>query len=210
MSVESWMIYLALVIAATATPGPAVLFIMTNSILYGWKRSIYAALGNIVGLFCLGIIAVAGLGAILDTSVALFNLIKYAGAIYLIFLGIKLFVREPYNFEDLKCKRAYSVVSPRKIFFQAFGVAMSNPKAIIFLTALFPPFVSVEKALIPQCAILVGTLILFSLFFLMAYSLLAQQIKNWLSNDARVQNFNRGAGSLFIGFGLLLATSSNK
>ena len=57
--------YLTLVIVATSTPGPAVLFIMTNSALHGWRKAIFAALGNIVGLFCLGIIAVTGLGAIL-------------------------------------------------------------------------------------------------------------------------------------------------
>ena len=79
MTIESWMIYFALVIVATATPGPAVLFIITNSTLHGWKKAIYAALGNIIGLFCLGIIAITGLGTILNTSVTLFNIIKYAG-----------------------------------------------------------------------------------------------------------------------------------
>ncbi len=69
--------YLTLVIVATSTPGPAVLFIMTNSALHGWRKAIFAALGNIVGLFCLGIIAVTGLGAVLKTSEIIFNIIRY-------------------------------------------------------------------------------------------------------------------------------------
>jgi len=86
MTIQSWLMYLTLVIVATATPGPAVLFIITNSTLHGWRKAVFAAFGNIFGLFCLGIIAVTGLGTILKTSEIMFNIIKYAGAAYLIYL----------------------------------------------------------------------------------------------------------------------------
>ncbi|MCK5541636.1 MAG: LysE family translocator [Desulfobacterales bacterium] len=98
MTIQSWFMYLVLVLIATATPGPAVLFIVTNSTLHGWKKAFFAALGNIVGLFLLGVIAVTGLGAIVQTSEILFGLIKYAGAAYLIYLGLKMIFQKNSDF----------------------------------------------------------------------------------------------------------------
>ena len=75
MSFDSWFIYLSLVFIATATPGPAVVFIMSNSLLYGWQRAVFAAIGNISGLLVLGIVAISGLGAVIQTSQYLFGII---------------------------------------------------------------------------------------------------------------------------------------
>lgn len=210
MTIESWMIYLALVIAATATPGPAVLFIITNSTLHGWEKAIYAAIGNIIGLFFLGIIAITGLGSILNTSVTIFNIIKYAGAAYLIYLGLKLIFRKNTAFSTIKDQFNLADLSSQKLFFQALGVAISNPKAIVFLTALFPQFINIEEALIPQFSTLIVILMFFSFFFLMFYALLADRMKHWLIKSEKMRYFNRASGAIFIGFGCLLATSSNK
>ena len=210
MTIQSWLMYLVLVIIATSTPGPAVLFITTNSSLHGWRKAVFAAIGNIVGLFCLGIIAVTGLGTILNTSEIIFNIIKYAGAAYLIYLGLKLIFQKSFDFNTMKNQLISTDVSSQKIFFQAFGVAMSNPKAIVFLTALFPQFININKALIPQFSMLIATLMIFSFSFLMFYALLAHNVKTWLFKPNRIKAVNRTSGSIFIGFGVLLATSSNK
>ena len=210
MTIQLWIMYLTLVIVATATPGPAVLFIMTNSTLHGWRKAAFAALGNIFGLFCLGIIAVTGLGTILKTSEIIFNIIKYAGAAYLIYLGLKLIFQKSFDFTTIQNQLISTDVSSQKIFFQAFGVAMSNPKAIVFLTALFPQFVNINEALIPQFSVLIATLMIFSFSFLMFYALLAHNAKIWLTEPNRIKVVNRASGSIFIGFGILLATSSNK
>ncbi len=210
MTLQSWFIYLTLVIVATATPGPAVLFIVTNATLHGWKKAVFSALGNITGLFCLGIIAVTGLGTVLSTSEIIFNAIKYAGAAYLIYLGVKLFFGKNTSFDALQNDLVPSEASWRKIFLQALGVALSNPKAIVFLTALFPQFITVDQPLTPQFSMLIATLMLFSFLFLMTYALLAHKAKSWLMRPGRARAFNRTSGSIFIGFGLLLATSSNR
>ena len=209
MTIQLWIMYLTLVIVATATPGPAVLFIMTNSTLHGWRKAAFAALGNIFGLFCLGIIAVTGLGTILKTSEIIFNIIKYAGAAYLIYLGLKLIFQKSFDFTAIQNQLISTDVSSQKMFFQAFGVAMSNPKAIVFLTALFPQFVNINEALIPQFSMLIATLMIFSFSFLMFYALLAHNAKTWLTKPNRIKAVNRTSGSIFIGFGVLLATSSN-
>jgi threonine/homoserine/homoserine lactone efflux protein len=210
MSFHSWLMYLTLVVIATSTPGPAVLFIMTNSTLHGWRKAVFAALGNIVGLFCLGIMAIAGLGTILKTSEVIFNGIKYCGAAYLAYLGLKMILRKNFDLGNTQLLRVAADISPHKMFVQAWGVAISNPKAIVFLTALFPQFINIDKTLVPQFAMLMATLMLFSFAFLMFYALLAHQIKAWLNNANRLKYFNRASGSIFIGFGILLATSSHK
>ena len=210
MTIQSWLMYLTLVLVATATPGPAVLFIMTNASLHGWRKAVFAALGNIAGLLCLGIIAVTGLGTILNTSEMVFNCIKYAGAAYLVYLGLRMLFQEGIDFTKMNHQAAGPDASARKIFLQALGVALSNPKAIIFLTALFPQFISIDRALVPQFAMLIATLMSFSFVFLMSYALLAHGAKTWLAQTSRVKAVNRASGSIFIGFGVLLASSSNR
>jgi len=210
MTIQSWLMYLVLVIVATSTPGPAVLFITTNSTLYGWRKAVFAALGNIVGLFCLGLMAVTGLGTILKTSEIIFTIIKFAGAAYLIYLGLKIFFQKSLDVTIINNRLLSTDVSSKKLFFQALGVALSNPKAILFLTALFPQFININDALIPQFHILIATLMFFSFSFLMLYALLAHKAKNWVVKPNRINAFNRTSGSIFIGFGILLATSSNR
>jgi len=210
MTFQSWLVYLTLVIIATATPGPAVLFIVTNSALHGWKKAVFAALGNILGLFCLGILSVTGLGTMLRASELLFNLIRYAGAAYLVYLGLKMIFKEIRAVSTIDCHATPTDISASKIFFQAYGIAMSNPKAIVFLTALFPQFVNINEALIPQFCMLIIILMILSFSFLMSYALLTHNTTAWLRKPGRIRMFNRTSGSIFIGFGVLLATSSNK
>ncbi len=150
MTLQSWVIYLTLAVIAAATPGPAILLITTNATTYGWRRSIYTALGNIFGLFCMGIITISGLGVVLSTSLFIFDLVRYIGAAYLIYLGVRLFFQKSGSFSDLKSESSAPYVSSLRLFVQAFGVAVSNPKAIIFLTALFPQFVNINEPLLIQ------------------------------------------------------------
>lgn len=212
MSLESWLLYLGFVFIATATPGPAVFFIMTKSGIYGWKKASFSALGNICGLFFLATIAVTGLGALLKASELMFSLVKYTGAAYLIYLGfVQLFQKPQQKIGPVSClgnKESVSDIASLKIWLQAFGVAVSNPKAIVFLTALFPQFIVTDQALIPQFMRLVITLMTFSFFFLMLYAFLAHKAKTWLAKPGRMKWFRRASGSAFIGFGIFMAASS--
>lgn len=210
MTIQLWSMYLTFVFAATATPGPAVLFITTNSLLYGWKKTISAALGNIIGLFFLGVIAITGLGAILKMSVHVYSVIKYVGASYLIYLGLKMIFQKHTDLEICYELSKKKNISSQKLFFQAFLVAVSNPKAIVFLTALFPQFINHRNSLYPQFSVLISILMIFSFSFLLFYSIIADHVRGWISKPGRIKLVNRTSGSLFVGFGFLLATSSNK
>ena len=173
MTAQSWLMYLPLVIVATATPGPAVYYIVTNASLHGWRKAGFAALGNITGLLVLGAVAVTGLGSILKTSTVIFNVVKYAGAAYLAYLGLKMIFQREMDFSKMVNHTNIPDTSGGKIFLQALGVALSNPKAIVFLTALFPQFIIINRPLASQFTMLIATLMSFSFFFLMGYALLA-------------------------------------
>ena len=194
MTIQSWLMYLTLVTVATATPGPAVIFIMTNSTLHGWQKASFAALGNIVGLFCLGILAVTGLGTIIKTSEIIFNIIKYAVALYFIYLGLKFLFQKNLVFNSINNQLISADISSLKLFFQAFGVAMSNPKAIVFQTALFPQLININNALIPQFSMLIFTLKIFSISFLIFYALLQNNDKIFLTKPNRNNVVNLTTG----------------
>jgi len=207
MALQSWLLYLVFVLVACSTPGPAVLFIMTNATVHGWRKATYSALGNITGLWLMGIIAVTGLGALLNASEVFFNLVKYAGAAYLVYLGVRLILQKGIDLNEAQGRFSPTEKSARKIYFQAIGVALSNPKAIVFLTALFPQFLVIDQPLTLQFMILIATLMFFSFAFLMVYALLAHKAKFWLMKPQRMKIFGRVSGSIFVGFGALLATS---
>ncbi len=207
MSVHNWLLYLVLVLIATSTPGPAVLFAMTSATLHGLRKAVFAALGNITGLLLMGLAAMTGLGALLSASEQAFDLIRYAGAAYLVYLGARLILQRGVDLTERQGQFNPAVKSAAKIYLQAIGVALSNPKAIVFLTALFPQFVVVGDPVLPQFVILMGTLMLFSFLFLVFYALLACRAKFWLLKPSRMRLFGRVSGSIFIGFGALLATS---
>ena len=210
MSTQSWLLYLTLVFVATATPGPAVLFITTNSLRYGWQKTISAALGNILGLFLLGLIAITGLGALLMASAAFYSVVKFLGAAYLVYLGIKLLVKPNEADSPVDYRPARSEVSGGRLFWQAFVIAVTNPKAIVFLTALFPQFINTDTLIAQQFTLLIATLMFSSFGFLLLYAILASRAKRWLGNSCNCRRLNRASGSLFIGFGVLLAASANK
>ncbi len=210
MTIESWLIYVMLALVATATPGPAVLLIMTNASLYGFKKAVFCALGNVSGLLFLSLVTVSGLGILLISSIHVFNLVKYAGAAYLIYLGIKMFFGSDAGFHQDPAHCSDPEISSLKLYFQAFGVAVSNPKAIVFLTALFPQFLNLRHPLFFQFAILISTLMVLSFCFLTAYAFVAHKTKSWLKNTRRLRLVNRGSGAVFVGMGILLAASSNK
>lgn len=202
--------YVVLVAITTYSPGPAVFFILTNSTLYGWRKALYAALGNISGLLCLGIISFTGLGTVLTASQSIFDIIKYAGAAYLIYMGVKMLMDKNSNFSSDNIGSGALTISSRKLYFKAMTVALSNPKAIVFLTALFPQFINTSNSLLPQFVVLLGILILFSFTALMTYAVLAHQAKGWITKPSRAGYVTKTGGSVFIFFGIILALSGRK
>jgi threonine/homoserine/homoserine lactone efflux protein len=204
MQSTTWLLFSAVALVAVISPGPAILLSISNSIRFGISKVVLSSFGNICGLFLLSTAAIFGLGAILKTSTTLFLFIKIIGAAYLIYLGIRQW-RSKTNFFDGVEKKSEQIKSNKRFFMEGFLIAMTNPKAILFFTALFPQFVNTQQALIPQFLIMTFTFMAISFISLVSYGVLATKAKRWLSTGQRAKWFNRTLGSLFvlIGVGLL-------
>ena len=191
-------------IVAVISPGPAILLSISNSIRFGVSKVVLSTFGNICGLFLLSTAAIFGLGAVLKTSTTLFLIIKVIGAAYLIYLGVRQW-RSKTNFFDGVEKSSEQAKSNKRFFVEGFLIAMTNPKAILFFTALFPQFVNTQQVLMPQFLIMTFTFMAISFVSLVGYGLLATKAKHWFSTGQKAKWFNRTLGSLFvlIGIGLL-------
>jgi len=201
MDFTTWLLFVAVALVAIVSPGPATLLTISNSLKHGTRSVVLSALGNETGIFVLSVSAILGLGAILQTSTTLFLLVKVVGAAYLIYLGIRYWrsktnlFSEPNSFED-------DSRSHRSFYTEGFFIAVTNPKAVLFFTALFPQFINLQAALIPQFFIMTLTFMVLSFLTLFTYGKLAFKAKHWFSTRQRVKWFNRAVGSLFVAIGL--------
>jgi len=199
MLLSTWLLFVAVAMVSIASPGPAFLVAVRNGMAGGAKRVALSSLGNITGLLILASAAVLGLGVILNASEMLFSLLKLGGAAYLIYLGIHQWRSNT----SLSIATIATKPTPRwRTVSEGVLVAVSNPKAILFFTALFPQFLDTQRALLPQFSIMVGTFMVLSFAVLMLYGGLAKHLSRWLSSASRVKWVNRMMGSAFIGLGI--------
>lgn len=207
MEFSTWLLFFMVGFAAIASPGPAILLAISNSVRFGMAKVLLSSLGNITGLFILSTAAIFGLGAILKTSTQLFWLVKIIGAAYLIYLGVKQwrstanFFAEGLDSKKIKIKNSKSEKGNLQIFSEGFLIAMTNPKAILFFTALFPPFIDTQKALPQQFLIMTFTFMVMSFISLVSFGFLASRAKKWFAFGNRATWFNRILGSIFITIG---------
>jgi threonine/homoserine/homoserine lactone efflux protein len=200
MFFSTWFIYAAVAIAAIVCPGPAVFLAISNSVTFGWRRVAYSSLGNILGLLVVSSLAMAGLGALMKTSASVFMAVKLAGAGYLIHMGLKQWRSRGSLFTQAPASGDHR--GNRQIFLQGLLIALTNPKAILFFTALFPQFLRPDRALAPQFLILTTTFMFFSFVILMLYGRLADTARFWFADETRSEWFNRVTGGLFLTLGL--------
>ena len=215
---QLWMFMLAGVLL-NLTPGPDVLYIVNQSLRGGVRRGLVAAWGITAGCFVHVAAAALGLGAVLATSTDAFNLIKWMGAAYLLWMGSRLLWRtsqaagdevavSPQAMAALPSESSpEEVPRMRAVFFGAFATNALNPKVALFFLAFVPQFIPAQAADPAWSFVLLGCLFnLNSLLVCMAWALAAA----WLSHRAHrlqrgMRHLDRLAGLLFIGFGLKLA-----
>ena len=205
MELHTWILYVSVALIAIISPGPAVLLAINNSVIYDLKATAFSTFGNVIGLFVLSSAAMLGLGVILKTSLMLFLAFKILGACYLIYIGMKQFRTLGNIFKQVELTHKKSVAHYAKIFHKGFLVCITNPKPIIFFTALFPQFLNPESPLLEQFFILTVTFMVLSFSTLMSYAFFAKRLKSWFMTHQRALWFNRISGAIFIalGFGLL-------
>ena len=211
MSFDTRIYYLLAVLILTASPGPSSLLCMTKGVQSGFKLSIFTALGSLTAISGILTLSFTGLGGIIASSEVVFNVIKWTGAAYLIILGWKSLRSSQQDYDQLPGQESDSKAVRESIlshYVSGFIVGASNPKANLFLTALFPQFIDTSLALLPQFAVFASTFAVMELSWLLVYAYLGAKSSNWLFAKGRAKVFNRVTGGVFIGAGALLSTTS--
>ncbi|MEZ8216334.1 MULTISPECIES: LysE family translocator [Vibrio] len=201
-----YLLFFTICVAATFSPGPAVLLTVKNSAVYGVERAVSGILGNIAAMITMAGLSATGLGVLLLASESLFLFIKMVGGIYLLLLGIKTWRSNKRTFKNYEPQA--SANNRKMLFREAYLVGVTNPKAIVFYSALFPQFIEVEHSIIPQFILLTLTFTSSSFLALLTYALVTKKLKFWLIKEKVRATFNKVTGGIFIGFGLSLILSN--
>jgi threonine/homoserine/homoserine lactone efflux protein len=203
MALELWLLYLLAATGLSLTPGPNGLLALTHGALYGSRRALMTVFGGVVGFTLLLGASMAGLGALLAASENAFLALKWAGAAYLVYLGIKTWRAPPVVAPQL---RESHVQRPlRELFVQGFVVATSNPKVIVFFAAFLPQFIDPDAPTGQQFVVMAATFAVVEFAVEAVLASLAQRLAPWLAEKGRL--FNRISGGTFIGAGTLLAAA---
>jgi threonine/homoserine/homoserine lactone efflux protein len=201
MNLEHWLAFAAASAIMLAIPGPTVLLVISYAFGHGRKSALATVAGVALGDFTAMTASMLGLGALLATSAALFTGLKWIGAAYLIYLGIKLW-RAPAGGLG---EEAAPEMKPRRIFLHAFAVTALNPKSIVFFVAFLPQFLVPSAPLLPQMILFEATFLVLATLNAAIYALAASAARGTIRKPSVQRIVNRTGGSLLIGAGLLAA-----
>ncbi len=201
------MFFSASVILAV-TPGPDILYVLTRGITQGRKAALFAALGFNIGVIAHTLFAVVGLSAILRTSALAYQCVKYAGAAYLIYIGIQTWRSR----KQVSVEGKTDITSPKAIFKQTIIANILNPKVALFFLAFLPQFVNAQNGSPEIQMIVLGALFMaagFSVFSMVA--LFSGHIGDKLRRNPRFESRMKAvAGSVLVALGLSLALPENR
>jgi threonine/homoserine/homoserine lactone efflux protein len=200
MSGEIWLLFALTETVLCFTPGPAVLLVLSQGLARGTASSLWANLGILAGNTMYFILSASSLGALLVASYDLFALIRWGGAVYLVWLGVTTFRGR---------SSVLSVAPPGatargrgRIFANGFVLQAANPKALVFFTALLPQFIDPGGDVVVQVAILALTSVVIEFMVLLGYGALAGRLTVWASRPRLRVLTNRVAGALLVTAGV--------
>jgi len=203
MPLETWLAFVVAAWLISLSPGAGAISCMAAGMRYGYARAMWNILGLQLGiLFVLAIVA-AGLGAIIAASTALFTLIKWLGAAYLVYLGIRQWRAPAVPVTDAG---ADVTGTPRQLVMRGFLVNATNPKGIVFMLAVLPQFIDPALPQLPQYVVCGATLFFTDLVVMSGYTGLAARVLRLLREPHHVRWVNRTFGGLFVAAGAVLAT----
>ncbi len=191
--------------ALIIVPGPNVLFIISRSLMLGRTAGVGTALGGQIGVYVQVAAVAFGVGAIVERSVAVFTVVKLAGAAYLVYLGVQALRHRSGLGSALTAKAEPKSI--RRIVRDGFMVGVSNPKAIVFFIAVLPQFVDQSAGHVPAQMLLLGAIfVAIAVFCDSTWALVAGTARTWLARSPRRLAIVGGTGGLvMIGIGASLA-----
>ncbi|TFC27571.1 lysine transporter LysE [Cryobacterium sp. TMT2-18-3] len=200
-------LWVALVGAGTLisfTPGAGAINTMSNALNAGFRRSIWGILGQQAALLIHIVIVALGVGLLVAGSPIAFNVIRYAGAAYLVYLGIRQFLAKPEL--DGERTRALSAEPRWSMFRRGLWVNILNPKAVVFFLAFLPQFIRVDRPMPTQYLIVAATVVAIDILVMwFFFAGTARSFQRFTRDDRGQRVLNRIFGVLFVGVGVLLA-----
>jgi len=203
VSLEIWVAFVLAATIVLVIPGPTIILVISQAIAHGRRAVFPLVAGVTLGDFTAMTLSLLGLGAILAASAALFSVLKWIGAVYLIYLGINLWRSNP---EKHEISFTATRTANRSLFKRAFIVTALNPKSIAFFVAFLPQFISRQSETFPQFLVLGATFLFLAALNATLYAVFAGQLRDTLQNSKVRRWFNRCGGSALIGAGFVTAT----
>ncbi|PIJ50792.1 homoserine/homoserine lactone efflux protein [Erwinia sp. OLTSP20] len=203
MTIQWWLAYLLTTLILSLSPGSGAITTMSTGISHGYRGAWMSIAGLQAGLILLIALVGIGLGALFSQSLLAFEALKWAGAAYLFWLGIKQW--RAAGAIDLKA--VARTLPPGKLFKRAFLVNVTNPKSIVFLAALFPQFIQPDRPQTLQYLVLGVTTVAVDIVVMIGYAVLANHIARWIKGPRQMRLLNRLFGSIFMAVGVLLASA---
>jgi threonine/homoserine/homoserine lactone efflux protein len=210
MELDRLAAFVIVVAALIVVPGPSVLFVVSRGVALGRRAAVATAVGNEAGLLVQVVAVAFGLGSIVERSVLVFSVLKFVGALYLVYLGVQAWRHR----KALAVTEETAQPSKRswQILREGFVVGVSNPKGVLIFTAVLPQFVSPAAGNIPVQLLLLGLVsVTIALFSDASWGLLAGTARNWLGKSPRRLSVIGGvSGTVMVGLGIQLAFSSQR
>ena len=206
MSLETWIAYAVATEVLLIIPGPTVLLVVGYALTRGRGPALWAVAGSCLGITCAFAITFAGLGAVLSTSAVAFTVMKWAGAAYLIYLGIQMWRAKADTMLTVE-EMPGGKQRQRSTFLHGFVTTILNPKVIVFLVAFVPQFMNPAAPAMPQAIIMTATFVTLAFLSDGAYAVFASKARQSLMGERTVKWVQRTGGSLLIGAGLLTAAT---
>ncbi|MDO6586623.1 LysE family transporter [Salipiger sp. 1_MG-2023] len=198
MPLDTWLTFLAASTLLLLIPGPTVLLVLSYALSKGRSVAVASALDDFTAMT----LSLAGLGALVLASATLFTALKWIGAVYLIWLGIKLIRTAPTHGLTLP----HADINARGVFGHAAAVTALNPKSIAFFIAFVPQFIDPTSPILPQFTILVVSFVILAGLNALAYALAADRLRGLIRQDRVLAWLTRAGGGALIAMGLLTAT----
>lgn len=187
----------------SVTPGMCMTLAMSLGMSVGLKRTFYMMAGELLGVAIVALSSVVGVAAIMINHPTIFTIFKYAGGMYLGYLGIQLWLSR--GKMALSTLQHAPTISAFFLASQGFITAIANPKGWAFFIALLPPFINQTKPFIPQVSILLAIILTLEFICLIIYASGGSTLRQFLQKSDNVRLMNRIAGTLMIGVGFWLS-----
>lgn len=194
MDLGAWLAFVGMTTVLLVIPGPTILLVVSYAIGQGFRAAWPMALGVALGDLTAMTVSMLGLGALLATSATLFTALRWIGAAYLIFLGVKLWRAAG----TLDAPPRRDPIARLRMVAHAWLVTALNPKSITFFVAFVPQFLDVSKDLLAQIIVLESTFVLLAFANAFGYALAASRARGLFSSAATLRGLNRAGGAVLM------------